>query len=78
MPQYALKCITQFSCHIINSLITHPTYYGKNFVKSCASLIQRHTGVSHSPSFIVSYSPDMPENEATFAITAGGIADAKE
>lgn len=24
------------------------------------------------------YSPDMPENEATFAITAGGIADAKD
>lgn len=24
------------------------------------------------------FSPDMPENEATFAITAGGIADAKE
>lgn len=23
-------------------------------------------------------SPDMPENEATFAITAGGVADAKE
>ena len=26
----------------------------------------------------ISSSPDMPENEATFAITAGGIADAKE
>ena len=23
-------------------------------------------------------SPDMPENEATFAITSGGVADAKE
>lgn len=23
-------------------------------------------------------SPDLPENEATFAITAGGIADAKD
>jgi len=23
-------------------------------------------------------SPDMPENEATFSITAGGVADAKE
>lgn len=27
---------------------------------------------------LVSFSPDLPENEATFAITAGGIADAKE
>ena len=26
----------------------------------------------------MSCSPDMPENEATFAITAGGVADAKE
>lgn len=25
-----------------------------------------------------SVSPEMPENEATFAITAGGIGDAKE
>ena len=24
------------------------------------------------------YSPDMPENEATFSITAGGINDAKD
>lgn len=24
------------------------------------------------------YSPDMPENEATFSITAGGVSDAKE
>lgn len=24
------------------------------------------------------YSPDMPENEATFAITGGGITDAKD
>jgi len=23
-------------------------------------------------------SPDLPENEATFAVTSGGIADAKE
>ena len=23
-------------------------------------------------------SPDLPENEATFAVTTGGIADAKE
>ena len=23
-------------------------------------------------------SPDMPENEATFSITAGGVSDAKE
>lgn len=30
--------------------------------------------------FLVSFSPspEMPENEATFAITAGGIGDAKE
>ena len=27
---------------------------------------------------ITFYSPNMPENEATFAITAGGIADGKE
>lgn len=26
----------------------------------------------------VVFSPDMPENEATFAITPGGINDAKE
>jgi len=24
------------------------------------------------------YSPDLPESEASYAITAGGIADAKE
>ena len=24
------------------------------------------------------FSPDMPESEATFAITAGGVADAKD
>jgi len=29
--------------------------------------------------FVLSiYSPDMPENEATFSITAGGVNDAKE
>lgn len=28
--------------------------------------------------FVFSSSPDMPENEATFAITPGGVADAKE
>jgi hypothetical protein len=27
---------------------------------------------------LVFCSPEMPENEATFAITAGGIGDAKE
>ena len=27
---------------------------------------------------VICCSPDMPENEATFAITAGGVADAKE
>ena len=27
---------------------------------------------------ICNFSPDMPENEATFAITPGGINDAKE
>lgn len=32
------------------------------------------------PLFVPLYflSPDMPENEATFAITSGGITDAKE
>lgn len=24
------------------------------------------------------HSPDLPENEATFAVTSGGIADSKE
>lgn len=28
--------------------------------------------------YIVSFSPDMPESEATFAITSGGISDAKD
>lgn len=28
--------------------------------------------------YLLLLSPDMPENEATFAITAGGVADAKE
>lgn len=28
--------------------------------------------------FMFSSSPDMPENEATFAISAGGVTDAKE
>lgn len=28
--------------------------------------------------FVISSSPDMPENEATFAISAGGVTDAKE
>ena len=27
---------------------------------------------------IIVFSPDLPENEATYAITDGGIADAKE
>lgn len=26
----------------------------------------------------ICFSPDLPENEATFAVTSGGIADAKE
>lgn len=26
----------------------------------------------------IGFSPDMPENEATFAITNGGVADAKD
>ena len=30
------------------------------------------------PRFFFFCSPEMPENEATFAITAGGIGDAKE
>lgn len=28
--------------------------------------------------YIFLFSPDLPENEATYAITEGGIADAKE
>lgn len=28
--------------------------------------------------FFFSHSPDMPENEATFAISGGGIIDSKE
>lgn len=28
--------------------------------------------------FLISSSPDMPENEATFAISGGGVTDAKE
>ena len=28
--------------------------------------------------YFVFFSPDLPENEATFAVTNGGISDAKE
>ncbi len=42
----------------------------------------KHLGLTLAPlihlSLLVSSSPDMPENEATFAISAGGVTDAKE
>lgn len=30
------------------------------------------------PTYCYCYSPDLPESEATFAITNGGVADAKD
>lgn len=43
----------------------------------CIYSITRLSTTSSFPLFFLS-SPEMPENEATFAITAGGVADAKE
>ena len=51
-------------------------YHYKLTVSTCTILYNGWDINSHH--VVLVCSPDMPENEATFAITQGGIADAKE